>query len=211
MSDTYEHGFAEWLAGLVDRQEGYETGVDATRSRVTVRNAIGETFVIDVKHVSPRARRTRRFTDDHRRLVAYAELGHAIDQNDWWSDAPDGKGSLKAVRTRISELELEFGYGFHHRRRPGRTMLYVLAHTPGSPRTEDLTHGVNETPRTRGEQDASHMQRGVADDASPDTAGGAEGKRSAASGGTGSSLPAEQPALFDVAPAARYSDLDAAA
>jgi hypothetical protein len=53
----YGLGFAEFLAGLIAGQDGYElveparTGPDCMDARFTVRNAIGETFIVDVEHV----------------------------------------------------------------------------------------------------------------------------------------------------------------
>lgn len=53
----YVLGFTGFLAQLIEDQPGYQltdpprTGADSTGARFTVRNAIGETFVVDVEHV----------------------------------------------------------------------------------------------------------------------------------------------------------------
>jgi hypothetical protein len=59
---VYVLGFAEFLAGLITRHDGYElveparTGSDCTDARFTIRNAIGETFAVDIEHVRGLAR-----------------------------------------------------------------------------------------------------------------------------------------------------------
>jgi hypothetical protein len=143
MDSGYERGFAEWLAELVGHQAGYEVGVDATRNRLTVRNAIGETFLVDIRHAAdagPHRRRTE-LREAERRLVAYATAGHELHADDWFPLAPDGGDPIRALRTKISQLELELLYGFNRRGRPNGTCGYVLVHTPDSPLVEPLATG----------------------------------------------------------------------
>lgn len=64
------------------------------------------------------------------RILSWAFAGHVIHQDDWWpGPGADGTGGIRAVRSRISQLEGE-GYGFHHTTRPDRTMEYRLAYVP---------------------------------------------------------------------------------
>jgi hypothetical protein len=65
------------------------------------------------------------------RLLRYARGGRVLDQDSWYhSPAPDGLGAIKAVRSRISELERR-GYVFEHRRRARGPMFeYVLVAEP---------------------------------------------------------------------------------
>jgi hypothetical protein len=67
------------------------------------------------------------------RLVAWAHGGGTLHQDDWFfAPAPDGGSAIKAVRSRISQLESE-GFGFHHTRRPGGSVEYRLAYMPERP------------------------------------------------------------------------------
>lgn len=63
------------------------------------------------------------------RILAWAIAGHVVHQDDWYNRGADGGSAIKAVRSRISELEAE-GYGFHHTRRPDATVEYTLAYVP---------------------------------------------------------------------------------
>jgi hypothetical protein len=73
------------------------------------------------------------------RLLAWARAGHLIHQDDWYNRGADGGSPIKAVRSRIPELEA-LGYGFDHTTRPDRTIEYRLAYVPDRP-----------TPRPRSE------------------------------------------------------------
>lgn len=63
------------------------------------------------------------------RLLRWALAGHVIHQDDWYSRGADGGYPIKAVRSRIPELE-RLGYGFHHTARPDGTTEYRLAYVP---------------------------------------------------------------------------------
>ena len=62
--------------------------------------------------------------------IADWAMGHVIHQDDWYAAGADGGAPIKAVRSRVSELERERGFGFHHIRRPDGTVEYRLAHVP---------------------------------------------------------------------------------
>lgn len=64
------------------------------------------------------------------RILAWALAGHVIHQDDWYTTGADGGGAIKAVRSRISELQTQQGYGFDHTRRADGTTEYRLAHVP---------------------------------------------------------------------------------
>jgi hypothetical protein len=63
------------------------------------------------------------------RLLSWARAGHVIHQDDWYSRGADGGRAIRAVRSRIPELEA-LGYGFDHTTRPDRTTEYRLAYVP---------------------------------------------------------------------------------
>lgn len=71
-----------------------------------------------------------REASQNERLISYALPGRVLHQDDWYRDGADGKGPVKALRSRISQLEREHGYGFHHHRRPDGTVEYRLAYVP---------------------------------------------------------------------------------
>lgn len=66
------------------------------------------------------------------RLLSWALAGHVIHQDDWYARGADGGRPIKAVRSRIPELEA-LGYGFDHTTRPDRTTEYALAYVPERP------------------------------------------------------------------------------
>jgi hypothetical protein len=94
-----------------------------------------------------RPRNKRREASQKHRLLAWARAGHPLHQDDWYVRGPDGAGPIKALRSRISELEREDGYGFHHFRRVDGTVEYRLAHVPEPAPVEQLAdHPRDELP-----------------------------------------------------------------
>lgn len=72
----------------------------------------------------------RRKPSQNERLLAHARAGGVLDQNDWWTaPTPDGGPPIKALRTRVSNLEA-LGCRFRHEIRPRRLARYVLLHEP---------------------------------------------------------------------------------
>ena len=63
------------------------------------------------------------------RILSWAQAGRVIHQDDWYNAGADGGPPIKAVRSRISDLEHD-GYGFHHTTRPDGTVEYRLAYAP---------------------------------------------------------------------------------
>lgn len=72
----------------------------------------------------PRARPTQA-----ERLLAWARKGNRLHQDDWWNETPDGLGPIKALRTKISQIEAR-GYQFDHVYRRGRLAEYRLVAEP---------------------------------------------------------------------------------
>jgi len=72
----------------------------------------------------PRARPTQA-----ERLLAWARKGNRLHQDDWWNETPDGLGPIKALRTKISQIEAR-GYQFDHVYRRGRLAEYRLVGEP---------------------------------------------------------------------------------
>lgn len=67
------------------------------------------------------------------RILSWARRGHVIHADDWWpGPGPDGGPGVRAVRSRIPELEA-LGYGFDHTARPDHTIEYHLAYVPEHP------------------------------------------------------------------------------
>jgi hypothetical protein len=81
-----------------------------------------------------RPRRRARLTQIER-LLRHARDGHPLDQNDWWNETPDGGPPIKALRTRVSNLEAR-GYVFSHVVRRGRLAEYRLLAKPGDVQPE---------------------------------------------------------------------------
>jgi hypothetical protein len=77
-----------------------------------------------------RHRNNLREASGKERILSWARAGHVIHQDDWYSYGADGGSPIKAVRSRISELESDEGYGFHHTTRPDGTVEYRLAYVP---------------------------------------------------------------------------------
>ena len=67
------------------------------------------------------------------RLLRHARQGYPLNQNDWWDDPPDGGSPIKALRSRVAELESR-GYVFRHVCRRGRLTEYWLVQEPGAQR-----------------------------------------------------------------------------
>jgi hypothetical protein len=67
------------------------------------------------------------------RILSWALAGHILHQDLWWpGPGADGGPGIRAVRSRIPELEAA-GYGFDHTRRFDRTIEYRLAYVPERP------------------------------------------------------------------------------
>jgi hypothetical protein len=66
------------------------------------------------------------------RILDWAIAGHVLHQDEWYNRGADGGSPIKAVRSRISELEAD-GFGFHHTRRDDGSVEYRLAHVPERP------------------------------------------------------------------------------
>lgn len=66
------------------------------------------------------------------RILTWALAGRVVHQDDWYNGGADGGSAIKAVRSRICELEAD-GYRFHHFRRMDGTREYKLAHVPAPP------------------------------------------------------------------------------
>lgn len=106
-----------------------------------------------------------RRTTHKARILAWAKAGHVIHQDDWYFTAPDRAGAIKAVRSRICELEAD-GYGFHHTARPDGTIEYRLAYlperedlAPEHPPSEDA--GGAQLAFETSDQLATHASRGL--------------------------------------------------
>lgn len=78
----------------------------------------------------PAASGKRRTQSD--RILSWARAGRVLHQVDWWIAGADGGPPIRALRSRVSDLEAE-GFGFHHYRRPDGTVEYRLAHEPDPP------------------------------------------------------------------------------
>jgi hypothetical protein len=77
-----------------------------------------------------RLRNEPREATQNARILAWARAGRIVHQDDWYNAGADGGGPVKAVRSRIAQLERQ-GYGFHHTRRRDGTTQYELADDPG--------------------------------------------------------------------------------
>jgi hypothetical protein len=84
-----------------------------------------------------RPRHRQREASHKARIRSWALAGHVIHQDDWYNAGADGGGPIKAVRSRISELERE-GHGFHHHHRPDGSVEYRLARVPEVELPEEL-------------------------------------------------------------------------
>lgn len=88
------------------------------------------------------------------RILSWGRAGHVIHQDDWWPPpGPDGGDGIRAVRSRIPELEAA-GYGFDHTTRLDRTMEYRLRYSPDPERAaaaapESLVDSVSEVDEPR--------------------------------------------------------------
>jgi hypothetical protein len=72
------------------------------------------------------------------RILSWALAGYVLHQDDWYSRGADGGPPIKAVRSRIPELEA-MGYGFDHTTRLDRTMEYRLRYSPDPERAAAAT------------------------------------------------------------------------
>jgi hypothetical protein len=132
------------------------------------------------------------------RILAWAIAGHVIHQDDWWpGPGPDGGPGIRAVRSRIPEIEAA-GFAFDHRARADRTTEYRLAYVPERP----VTH----TPAPELDAGAEHFggeQLPLLDVLDPPLGQGS-GSRQASAPGRGLHVPAgaDDPSVGPLAPAA---------
>lgn len=66
------------------------------------------------------------------RILRWALAGRVLHADEWYNAGPDGGSAIKALRSRVSQLESE-GYGFNHTRRPDGMVEYRLAYVPERP------------------------------------------------------------------------------
>jgi hypothetical protein len=79
-----------------------------------------------------RQRNLTREASHKARLLKWAIAGNPLHADDWYVRGADGGSAIKALRSRIPELERD-GYGFHHRRLPDGTIEYRLAYVGPAP------------------------------------------------------------------------------
>jgi hypothetical protein len=77
------------------------------------------------------------------RLLRHARAGLPLDQADWWSSPPDGLAPIRALRSRIPDLERQ-GFAFRHVLRPGRLAVYWLIGEPSDHVQPEAEHQVDD-------------------------------------------------------------------